>query len=139
MAGLGAGPCLSAIVGRFVASGSEQGLDTSCVGKIAPLAFVLADTRAPEIEVPKATLDRYAGTYAGDMGELVVRRKGDLLLVSFGEGDANALTAVTPTRFSVNGLPPGFFVEFLLEGSEVTGVRLEAGPTDAHVLQRKKG
>ena len=139
MAGLGAGTCLSGIVGRFIARGSEQGLDTSCIGKIAPLAFVLADTRAPEITLPAATLDHYAGTYTGDKGgELIVSRKGDHLEVSFGEGDANALTAVTPTRFSVNGLPPGFFVEFLLQGDAVTGVRLEAGPTDAHVLQRKK-
>ena len=140
MAGLGAGPCLSGIVSRFVASGSEQGLDTACLAKIAPLAFVLTDTRAPEIDVPASTLDRYAGTYAGEKGgELIVRRKGDHLEVSFGEGDANGLSAVTPTRFSVNGLPPGFFVEFLLEGNAVTGVRLEAGPTDVHVLQRRKG
>ncbi len=139
MAGLSAGPCLSSIVGRFIASGSEQGLDTSCVARIAPLPFVLTDSRAPEVSVPAATLDRYAGAYVGEQGgEFVVSRKGDHLAVSFGEGDANALTPVSTTRFSVNGLPPGFFVEFLLQGDEVTAVRLEAGPKDAHLMQRKR-
>ena len=139
MAGLSAGPCLSGIASRFIASGSEQGLDTTCIGKIAPLAFVLEDTRVAEVSVPTTTLDRYVGEYAGEKGgALVVSRKGDHLELSFGEGDANALTAVSPTRFSVNGLPPGFFAEFLTEGDAVTAVRLEAGPKDTHVLQRKK-
>lgn len=138
MAGLDAGACVTGVVARFFDTARVEGLDTRCIAAIKPLPFVLADERVPEIELPAATLDLYAGTYAGEDGwEVVVRRRGDHLEVALGEGEANAITPITPTRFRVNGLPPGFFVEFVREGSGIAGVRLEAGSKDTHFLRRK--
>lgn len=138
MGGLEAGPCLGGILARFVESGSEQGVDTSCVAKLPKLPFMLSDTRGPDVEVPAATLERYAGTYVMAQGaEFVVTHKGDHLVVSFGDGEPNALSPVSLTRFSVNGMPPGFFVDFVVDGDKVTGLTLEVGPNGRRELTRK--
>lgn len=138
MAGLDAEECLNGIVTQFVEAGGAGGVDIGCVARIPALPFVLADERTPAVDLPPATLERYAGTYAmADGTETVVRHAGNRLEVLLDPGEANALTPVSPTRFKVNGAPPGFFVEFTVQGDVVAGMVLEMG-AKKYSLTRKK-
>jgi len=102
--------CLDRIATEFVERGTEAGLDTTCVAKIEPAAFALRDERAPEIQLSTGDLDRFVGAYVGPDGhELVIRRQEANLQVVLGEGEAFRLTAIGPSRFRVEGAPPGFF------------------------------
>jgi hypothetical protein len=101
--------CLDRIAMEFVEHGTEKDLDTSCVARIEPVPFALLDDRAAEVQLSKADLDRFAGTYAGANGhELVVKREGGNLQVVLREGSVFLLTAIAPTRFRIEGAPPGF-------------------------------
>jgi pimeloyl-ACP methyl ester carboxylesterase len=131
--------CVDRIAARLVESGTEKGIDTSCVAKIQPVPFLLRDERVAEVQLGAAELDRFAGAYvSGDGGEIVVRREGDVLRMQMGEGDAPALAPVGKTRFRILGAPSGFFVEFELEGESVSGMVMEEGPGGKERLRRKK-
>ena len=134
----GAEECITRVAAALIESGTEAGLDTSCVAAIVPVPFALRDDRAAEVAIPEAELDRFAGTYAGPDGhEFVVRRRGAALQFVLGEGREFLLTPVGPTRFRIEGAPPGYFVEFQRDGESVTGILLEEGPTERETLKRK--
>ena len=130
--------CLDRIATEFVERGTEKDLDTTCVAKIEPAPFALRDDRAPEIQLSTADLDRFAGAYVGPDGhELVIRRQDTNLQIVLGKDEAFRLTAIGPSRFRIEGAPPGFFVEFRREGDAVAGMDLEQGPNERHTLKRK--
>jgi len=134
----GAEECLSRISTALIETGTEKGLDTSCVSAIEPVPFALKDDRMPELKLPEAELDRFVGTYAGPDGrEIVVRRRRAALQLVLGEGDESRLAAVSPVRFRVEGAPAGFFVEFQREGDRVVGMQIEEGPAERFTLKKK--
>ena len=130
--------CLDRLARELVERGSEKDLDTSCVAKIEPVPFALKDDRAAEIELSEAELDRDAGAYVGPDGrEIVIRRQDGILQIVLGEDGTFRLAPIAPTRFRIEGAPPGFFVEFQRDGGAVTGLQLELGPNDRQTLKRK--
>ncbi|HET7453117.1 MAG TPA: alpha/beta hydrolase, partial [Thermoanaerobaculia bacterium] len=134
----GAEECIGRMVASLIETGTEKGLDTSCVAAIQPVPFALRDDRAAEVKLSDAALDRFAGTYAGDDGQnFLVRRQGAILQIVLGEGGAFALTPIGPSRFRIEGAPPGYFLEFQSEGDRVTAMQLEEGPTERQTLKRK--
>jgi hypothetical protein len=134
----GAEECLDRISAALIETGTEKGLDTSCVSAIEPVPFTLKDDRAPEITLPEAELDRVTGAYAGPDGhEIVVRRQGAALQIVLGAGDEYRLAAVSPLRFRVEGAPVGFFVEFQREGEKIVGMQIEEGSADRFTLKKK--
>jgi pimeloyl-ACP methyl ester carboxylesterase len=139
MEGLKGTECLDRIASELVESGTEKGIDTSCVGKIQPVPFMLRDERLAEVKLEEAELDRFAGTYvSGEGSEMVVRHEGDVLRVEMGGGETAALAPVGRTRFKILGAPNGFFVEFELQGESVSGMVMEEGPGGSEKLRRKR-
>jgi len=138
LGGLKGAECLDQVFTAFLDRGKVEGLDTSCVAKIEPVPFALKDDRVAAVKLAADELDRFAGDYSGSAGmELTVRREGDVLQVLFGPDQARALTPVSPTRFKIEGAPPGFFIEFQVEAGKVTGMVIEQGPNERDVLKRK--
>jgi pimeloyl-ACP methyl ester carboxylesterase len=116
----GAMDCTDDIMVRFIEAGTVQGLDTSCLARTKRPEFTLKWD--PEIEVPADQLARLAGTYKDRSGhEIRIRTAGRRLQVLEGEYPPTVLVAVSPTRFRLEGMPPGYAVEFRVgEGGAVT-------------------
>ena len=72
------------------------------------------------VEVPRATLQSYAGNYISPVGPLVVALPADgAMTVKLGGQQAIPLAAVSQTEFRVQGVDAR--VEFTVEGGKVTG------------------
>jgi pimeloyl-ACP methyl ester carboxylesterase len=138
MDGLGGIDCLGRVYGDFIDRGSEQGVDTSCVAKIVPVPFALADTRPKEVPLTSAELDRCVGTYVGEGGtQVVVRRAGDVLQAVFGPGPPSLLIPLSAKHFAIGGAPNGFFFDFEIANGAAATLHIQEGPNQSETLRRK--
>jgi hypothetical protein len=130
--------CLDVVVAAMFEKADPAAIDTSCVAKIEPVPFALKDTRAAEVTLEPAALDRFVGTYASDTGlEARVKRQGDLLSAEIGDRTAHPLIAIGPSRFKILGAPPGYFASFESKDAAVSTLVLELGPGTTETLRRK--
>jgi hypothetical protein len=120
----GALECEDSLTARFIEAGTVQGLDTSCLNRLKRPAFALR--RDPEVTLPADQLARLSGTYKDrERGvEVRVETRGNLLRVLQAEQSSLTLRAVSPTRFRIEGMPPGFYVNFQVTEGRVTSCTL---------------
>lgn len=88
-----------------------------------------ADTR-PAVTLTRDHLSKLTGRFKADLApiEITVELLGDALRLTVPGQPAYTLVAVTPIRFRLTGppgMPDGFFFEYAMSGSEVTGGTLE--------------
>ncbi len=116
----GAEECENSLMARFIEAGTVNGLDTSCVAPTRRPAFVLR--RDPDVELPATQLARLAGTYKDrESGyEIRVETLGKRLRVVEGEDPPVVLVPTSPTRFRMEGMPPGSFYEFQITEGRAT-------------------
>ncbi len=137
--GMKGSECIDRLITEFIAAGTVEGLDTSCLKGVERPPFLLALPKEKLVEVAPERLKSYGGTYLLAEAKLTIS-------VAFAEGQLRAtvpgqppflLEPVSETRFRIAGLPQGFYVEFLVEGGSVTGLRLEQGPGTVSELVRR--
>jgi hypothetical protein len=118
--------CKAGLIDAFIQAGAAEGLDTSCIAKIRRPDFVLT-LGDPEVQVARADLDRLVGSYAGPAPRHLTARVdiiADRLRFGIGQGPRHLLTPTSPTRFRVEGLPPGHKVAFQVTDGRTTGLIL---------------
>ena len=112
--------CVDSLVVRFVKAGSARGLDVEgCAARIRPPPFTLDIPEAVALEQP--VLERLAGHFANADSSFVVRvdpLQGALRV--HGDDFDDVAEPLSPTRFRLGGLPPGFVLEFAPDGSSAT-------------------
>lgn len=98
--------------------GGDEGRETTRSGPIPP--------EAKAVEVPRATMESYAGNYRTAMGvaKIVLGADG-ALTVQLGGQPVLPLRAVAPGEFEVQGV--GAKVVFKLEGTTVKGLVIQQG------------
>jgi hypothetical protein len=110
--------CIPELVAAFVAAGTAEGLDTSCVAAMRRPAFDL-----PEVQVAKSDLEPLAGTYRNE--ELGFALRLDL------EGERLRVTVLAGPPFPPTLLTPVSKVRFRWEGEGlITGLELEFQRTE---------
>jgi pimeloyl-ACP methyl ester carboxylesterase len=130
--------CLDGLAASFVAAGTARGLDSSCIGRMERPPFQLAPAAA-EIQLGQAELSRFAGRYvaAGGAPEVVVELVEARLRASLAGQPPILLAPVSPTRFSLVGLPPSYALAFEVEQGEVTALVFEEGSSEPLRLPRQ--
>jgi pimeloyl-ACP methyl ester carboxylesterase len=119
--------CLSKVMTAFMASGSTKDLDTACVATIAPPDFVLTATEDKEVKLSSEELHAFERAYRDDKGnEIKIALVEGRLHVQFGAQDAG-LTPVGAHRFKIDGLPPGFYIDFAVGADHKVILTLEQG------------
>jgi pimeloyl-ACP methyl ester carboxylesterase len=120
----GALECVDGLMIRFIEAGRVQGLDTSCLSGLRRPAFALR--RDPEVTLAADQLARLTGTYKDrERGiEVRVEARGNLLRVLQEEQPSLTLRAISPTRFRIEGMPPGSYVNFQVTDGRVTSFTL---------------
>lgn len=117
--------CVLGLIGSFLEAGAVEGLDTSCIDKMRRPELTLS-FGDPEVTLAQADLDRLPGSYVNR--ERGVPARVDLLgsrvRFGIGEGPRYLLIPTSPTRFQVEGLPPGHNVAFQVIDGRATGVTL---------------
>jgi hypothetical protein len=105
--------CLVRVVNEFVERGSADGLDSSCVARMARPPFVLAGS-GPAVALSAAELAALAGRYRHPEAgmEIAIEVAGDGLRLAFPDRPPIALRALAAERFEPVGLPPGYLVLF---------------------------
>jgi pimeloyl-ACP methyl ester carboxylesterase len=105
--------CLARIANAFIASGTVEGLDSSCLAEMKRPPFVLAGP-APAVALSAAELAAFVGRYrhAESPFELAVETSGESLRLVLAGKPPVALRAVSAERFEIVGLPPGYSVGF---------------------------
>lgn len=83
---------------------------------------------APIVAVPRAQLDRLAGTYNGPVPVLVAVDGAGVLTLKFGPQDVTHLMPESPTRFRVKEIEAA--VSFQEEGGKVTGLTIHQNGRD---------
>lgn len=116
----GALECADGLMIRFIETGTVRGLDTSCLSRLKRPAFALR--RDSEVTLPADQLARLTGTYRDrERGiEIRVEARGNLLRVLQEEQSTLTLRAISPTRFRIEGMPPGSYVNFQVTDGRVT-------------------
>ena len=98
-------------------------------GAVTPEIAARAGDIPPEpvaVDVPRATLERYAGTYNAPMGALVVALPAEgPMTVKLGGQQAIPVAAVSQTEFRTMGVDAR--VEFIVENGKVTAAVLKQG------------
>lgn len=117
--------CESGLIAAFIEAGAAEGLDTSCVAKIRRPDFVLS-LGDPEVKVARIDLERLTGTYVGRNSRPTARVDivAGRLRFGIGQGPRYLLIPTSPTRFRVEGLPPGHKVAFQVPEGRATGLIL---------------
>ncbi len=136
--GMSGADCLERIAVDFVAAGTLDGLDTSCVAAMRRPPFVLAPA-APTVELAAADL-------AAVVGRFRHAPTGNEIEVTLGDGQLRLLTHDNPPitlrpvsrqRFELVGLPPGYAVVAVRDGAgAVTALEFEQPGAPADRLDR---
>jgi pimeloyl-ACP methyl ester carboxylesterase len=125
--------CFDNLVNRFIEAGTVQGLDTSCLARTKRPEFALRWD--PEVELPADQLARLAGTYKGQTSGLEIRIEaaGQRLKMLEGDYPPTILMATSPTRFRVEGMGNGTFIDFQITDGRATGLTVPWSPGEAWV------
>lgn len=137
LAGLSGLECVNGMIEAFVESGSTDGLDASCLAKVSGPPFGL--TREEEIKVAAADLDRLTGTYGSrELGfQVAIERAGERLRATVAGQPPLLLVPLSLTRFRLEGLPPGFVLEFQLADGRATAATFQEPGQPAQTLTRQ--
>lgn len=137
--GMKGAECIDGVIMDFIAAGSAESVDVSCVKAIERPAFLRETPVEKVLELPAAKLRPYAGTYVlADAGLTVdVTFENDGLRAVLPGQPPFLLEAVWETRFRFAGLPHGYFIEFRVQEGAVTGASMEAGADSAYQLKRR--
>lgn len=131
--------CIDEVIVDFVQAGKLEGLDTSCMAGLKRPEFALSVE--PEIALKAADLEPLTGTYKDlEIGFAVkVELAGDRLR-AIPDGQPPVLLAPTsPTRFRLEGMPPGLAVVFQrAEGGKATAILFERPGAEARTLVRQE-
>jgi len=103
--GMEGNDCLFGLVAAFIQAGAAEGLDTSCVAKMRRPDFALSPGE-PEVTLPRADLERLAGSYADKESGLgaKVDLLGDRVRVSLTDSFQVLLIPTAPNRFRLEGM-----------------------------------
>ncbi len=135
--GIAGAECIENLMVALVEAGSVQGLDTAgCTAATRRPEFVLA--REPEVQLSAAQLARLTGTYLHrETGrDVKIEVLGSILRGTFGD-EALVLVPLSPNRFRVEGLPPGYALVFQPAEGQPATLTLEqpGGPAVTHERQ----
>ncbi|GAB4180781.1 MAG: alpha/beta fold hydrolase [Wenzhouxiangellaceae bacterium] len=106
--------CLGALQSQFLDSATLDGLEVdACLNTIQRPPFMLSIPTDEVIELSSDQLQAFSGHYHDDQGgfSIDISVSDNALIATIGE-DRLQLRPVTPTRFKVEGMPPGNYVEF---------------------------
>jgi hypothetical protein len=122
--GMGGNDCLDRVMDSFIAAGTIQGLDTSCVARMRRPDFLLSPGD-PEVKLTRADLERLAGTYEDAASGQIAKASvvGNRLRVTL-DGTPALLVATSPTRFRIEGFSPEMAVVFQLAGGRAIGMTM---------------
>jgi hypothetical protein len=130
--------CVPALLAAFVAAGTTEGLDTSCVTQLQRPDFEL-----PEVKVAKADLEPLTGSYlAGELGYAIkVDLVDDRLRLTITAGPPFPPARLIPlsrTRFrwEGEGLASALIVDFQVAGGKATSVTI-LQPGKPHVVMKR--
>jgi hypothetical protein len=117
--------CLSGLVAAFIEAGAAEKLDASCLSTMRRPDFALS-LGDPEVALPRADLERLAGSYADKESGLVAKVEllGDRVRVSLWDGFQVLLIPTAPNRFRMEGTGPGQIVTFQVTGGRATALVL---------------
>jgi hypothetical protein len=136
--GMHGNDCLNGVIDTFIASGTTQGLDTSCVARMRRPDFVL-NWGGPEVKLTQADLERLTGTYADPAAGRVA--KADVvnhrLRITL-DGTPVLLVATAPNRFRIEGFSPQLVATFQMAGERAASMTLGEPGTPDQVLQRRR-
>lgn len=121
--------CVAKLTADFVAAGSADGLDTSCVAGIKRPPFPTSVPSLKPAAVSAAELAPLAGRYAGEDGgpTMIVEVAGQKLKATFAdEPKPYLLVPVSATRFRLVGSLSSYVV-FEVEAGRGSGLILEEG------------
>jgi hypothetical protein len=129
--------CVENLMIALVESGSVQGLDTAaCIAATRRPEFVLA--REAEVQLSAGQLARLTGTFLHRESGRSIRIEvlGSVLRGTFGD-ESLVLVPTSPSRFRIEGLPPGYALAFQPAEGQPATVTLEqpGGPSVVHERQ----
>ncbi|HKH45455.1 MAG TPA: alpha/beta hydrolase [Thermoanaerobaculia bacterium] len=114
--------CESQMVSAFIAAGSAESLDTSCVARMQRPDFLLS--LEPEVRLKPEELERLAGTWTSKDGLII---KTDVvrgfLRVTFPD-ESSVAAAISPTRFRQRSGETGS-ITFLFKDGRAVSMTLE--------------
>lgn len=127
--------CPSQIISAFIAAGTPEPLDTSCVAGMRRPDFVVG--LEPEVKLKREELDRFVGTWSPEEGSEVVKTEiaGGLLRVTTPE-EKFFLVPTSHTRFRPRSGNPSRFTFELREG-RAASMRMEK--TDKTLVWTREG
>ena len=111
--------CPSQMISEFVAEGTPEALDTSCVARMKRPDFVVS--LEPEVELKPEELERLTGTWSPEEGSEIIKTEvvGGLLRVTTPE-EKFLLAATSPTRFRPRSGGPSVITFGLRDGRAVS-------------------
>lgn len=139
-AGLVGADCPDRLAVAFIAAGTTNGLDTSCVATMRRPPYPLAIAGAGAPELSRDELARLAGTYVTPEGLDAVVTLGDdgQLRVALRGQEPRRLLVLTATRFGIAGFPPTFAIEFRLGADgRAAALAIDEGAGPSFVLERR--
>ena len=98
-----------------------------------------ADTSA-SVKLSETELSKFAGKYEAKVPpiELSIEMVGGLLKATLPGQPVYTLTAVSPTRFRIEGAPAGFFAQFEMANGKVRTLTIEQGAGASLTLMPKQ-
>ncbi|MFL6201466.1 MAG: alpha/beta fold hydrolase [Thermoanaerobaculia bacterium] len=120
--------CENEMMVRFIAAGTTERFDSSCVARMERPAFALS-LGDPEVTLAAADLERLTGTYRESQGGFEARLDvigsigGKRLRARYSDGSAALFLPTSATRFrTANG---GFALVFRMEGGRAAALTME--------------
>ena len=132
----GAYSCVDRLIVQLVETGTEKGLDTSCLAQTKRPDFVLK--RDPDVELPADQLARLTGTYKDRESGYEIRIEilgHRLRAVDLAEKSIMVLAATSPTRFRIESMADT--VTFQLSQGRAVAVVMEQPGMPSLTLTRE--